>query len=140
MSRENVEIVCEIFNAFNNRDWAVWESYHHPDFEWSDPPEFPGGGTHRGVSDVRRFMDGVLDTGDEWHVEVDDIQDVGKDRVLMCGRSVLIGHASRLPMEDPLFQLFDLKQGSVRRVQTFRASEDALAAAGQREPLPEQNA
>jgi hypothetical protein len=104
-------VVHLIFEAFNSRDWAAWERYHHPAFEWSDPPEFHGGGTHRGVEGVRRFMDEVLETGDEWHVEVGDIASVGEDRVLMRGRSVLVGHASRIPMEDPLCQLFDLKQG-----------------------------
>ncbi len=130
MSRENVELVRLIFEAFNTRDWAAWESHHHPDFEGSDPPEVPGGGRHRGVRSVRRFMNEVLETGDEWHVEVDDIESVGEDRVLMSGRSVLVGHASRIPMEDPLFQLFDLRQGRVSRVQTFRSSAEALEAVG----------
>ena len=130
MSQKNVEVVRLIFEAFNSRDWAAWERHHHPDFEWSDPPEFPGGGTHRGVDGVRRFMDGVLEAGDEWHVEVDDIESIGEGRVLMRGRSVFVGHASRIPMEDPLFQLFNLSQGRVSRVQTFRSSAEALEAAG----------
>jgi ketosteroid isomerase-like protein len=133
MSQENVEVVRLIFEAFNGRDWAAWESHHHPDFEWSDPPEVPGGGTHHGTAGVRRFMNEVLETGDEWHVEVDDIESVGECRVLMRGRSVAIGHASRIPMEDPLFQLFDLEHGRVIRVQTFRSSDEALEAAGLRE-------
>jgi uncharacterized protein len=132
MSDENVEIVRRVFEAFNSRDWATWESHHHPDFEWSDPPEFPGGSTHHGVGSVRRFMDDVLETGDEWRVEIDGIESVGENRVLMRGRSVLVGRASRIPMEDPLFQLFELKQARVSRVQTFRSSEEALAAAGLR--------
>jgi hypothetical protein len=77
MSEENVETLRQVFEALNSRDWAARESHHHPDFEWSDPPEFPGGGTHRGVGGVRRFMDDVLETGDEWHVEVDGIESVG---------------------------------------------------------------
>ena len=125
-----MEVVRLIFDAFNSCDWVAWASHHHPDFEWSDPPEFHGGGTHRGVGGVRRFMEQVLETGDEWHVQVDEIESVGEDRVLMRGRSVLVGHASRIPMEDALFQLFDLKQGRVSRVQTFRSSAQALEAAG----------
>ena len=130
MSQENVETVRRIFAAFNSRDWAAWESHHHPDFEWSDPPEVPGGGTHRGVDGVRRFMDEVLETGNDWRVAIDDIESVGEDRVLMRGRSVFAGRASGFPVEDPLFQLFDLKECRVSRVQTFRSSEEALEAAG----------
>jgi ketosteroid isomerase-like protein len=130
MSEENVEIVRQIFEAFNNRDWDTWESHHHPDFEWSDPAELPGGGTHRGVSDVRRFMEETLEAGDNWQVEVDAIEAVGKDRVLMRGRSVFTGRVSGFPVEDALFQLFDLDGGRVRRVQTFRSTSEALEAAG----------
>jgi hypothetical protein len=32
-------------------------------------------------------------------------------------------------MEDPLFQVFELKDGRVSRVQTFRSSDEALEAA-----------
>jgi ketosteroid isomerase-like protein len=134
MSRKkNVEVVRLVMEAFNSRDWAEWESHHHADFEWSDPPELPGAGTHRGVGGVRRFLDQVLETGDDWRVEVDDIESVGEDRVLMRGRSVFVGHASRIPIEDPLFQLFDLERGRVRRVQTFRSSAEALKAVGLQE-------
>jgi ketosteroid isomerase-like protein len=133
MSQENVEVVRQIFQAFNSRDWAEWESHHHPDFEWSDPPEFPGGGMHRGVDGVRRFIDEVLETADEWQVEIDAIESAGEDRVLMRGRSVLVGRVSGMAMEDPLFQLFDLEDSRVSRVQTFRSSEEALEAAGLRE-------
>jgi ketosteroid isomerase-like protein len=136
MSQENVEVVRRIFEAFNSREWAAWESHHHPDFEWSDPPEMPGGGFHRGVGSIRRFLDDVLETADEWHVEIDDIKSVGDDRVLMLGRSILVGRASGIAMEDPLFQLFDLEQGRVTRVQTFRSSDEALEAVG----LSEQDA
>jgi ketosteroid isomerase-like protein len=133
MSEENVEVVRQVFEAFNRRDWTAWESHHHADVEWSDPPELPDGGVHHGVAAIHRFVDELLETGDQWHVEVDDIETVGSDRVLMRGRSVLVGRASRIPMEDALFQLFDLDEGRVRRVQTFRSSAEALEAAGLRE-------
>lgn len=133
MSDGNVEVVRQVFEAFNKRDWEAWESHHHPDFEWSDPPDVPGGGTHRGVGGVRRFMEGFLETGDDWHVEVDAVEASGKDRVLMRGRSVFAGRASGFPVEDPLFQLFDLEDGRVRRVQTFRSTREALEAAALRE-------
>ena len=41
MSHENVEVVRLILEGFNSREWAAWESHHHPDFETSDPPETP---------------------------------------------------------------------------------------------------
>jgi ketosteroid isomerase-like protein len=133
MSHENVAVVGQVFDAFNRRDWAAWESHHHPEVEWCDPPELPDAGVHHGVGAIRRFFDELLVTGDEWHVEVDDIESVGQDRVLMRGRSVLIGRVSRIPLEDPFFQLFELGEGRVHRVRTFRSTTEALEAAGLRE-------
>jgi len=130
MSQENVEVVRQIFAAFNRRDWAAWESHHYPDVVWCDPPELPDAGVHHGVGAIRRFFDELFETGDEWRVEVDGVDSVGQDLVLMRGRSVLVGRVSRIPLEDPFFQLFDLDKGRVRRVQTFRSSTDALEAAG----------
>ena len=48
----------------------------------------------------------------------------------MRGRSTLAGRVSRIAMEDALFQIFELENGRVQRVHTFRSRADALAAAG----------
>ena len=100
MSQENVEVVRQIFEAFNRRDWEAWASHHHPEVEWTDPAEYPGGGIRRGVGDIRRLFEDLFETGDEWHVELDAVESVGEERVLMRGRSVLVGRVSRIPVED----------------------------------------
>jgi ketosteroid isomerase-like protein len=133
MSEQNVEIVRQIFDAFNRRDWAAWESHHHRDVLWSNPPEAPDSEIKRGVGSIRRVFEELLETGDDWHVEVDSVEAFGKDRVLMRGRSVFVGRVSRFPVEDALFQLFDLEDSRVHRVQTFRSTSEALEAAGLRE-------
>lgn len=129
MSTENIAVIRRVFGAFNDRDWETWESLHDPDAEWVDPPEVPGSGVYRGRDEIRRFFDELLPIGDDWRVEVESIDAVGANRVLMRGRSLLTGAASRMPLEDPIAQLFELENGRVRRVQTFRSHEKALAAA-----------
>jgi len=130
MSEEDVEVVRQVFDAFNRRDWAAWESHHRPDVLWSNPPEAPDSGIKRGVGSIRRVFEDLLETGDAWHVEVDSVEAVGKGRVLMRGRSVFVGRVSGFPVEDRLFALFDLEDNRVRRVQTFRSTGEALKAAG----------
>ena len=132
MPTENAAVIKQVFDAFNARDWDAWEALHHPDVEWIDPPEFPGGGVHHGREEIRGFFDELLPIGEDWRVEVDAIEAVGGDRVLMRGRSLLTARVSGMPLEDPLFQLFELEDGLVRRVQTFR-SEDAARAAADRD-------
>ena len=126
MSQENVEVVRQILEAFNRRDWAAWESRHYPEVEWCDPAELPGGGVQHGVGAIRRFFDELVEN--EWHVEVDDLQSVGHDRVLMRGRSVFVGRVSGVPIEDALFQLFELEDGRVHRIRVFRSRTEALEA------------
>jgi len=130
MSEENVEVVRQVFDAFNRRDWAAWESHHHPDVEWCDPPSVPGGGVHHGVGPILRFLDETLETAAEWRVDVEAVESVGQDRVLMRGHSVVVWRRSNIAMEDPLVVLFDLDEGRVSRVQHFRSSTEALDAAG----------
>ncbi len=130
MPSDDVELVRSVFEAFNRRDWEAWESLHDRDAEWVDPEELPGGGVHRGIADIRRLFDELLSIGDDWRAEVDSIEVVGRGRVLMRGRSVLTGKASGMQLEDPLFQLFEIERGRVRRVVTFRSEDEALRAAG----------
>ena len=131
MSQENVEVVRQVVDAFNRRDWVAWESHWHPDAEWCDPPEAPGSGVHRGLESIRQYFDELLEIGaDGWNVEVDAIESVGRNRVLIQARSVLVGRESGIPIEDGLFQLVDLGDGRVRRVRNFRSRREALAAVG----------
>jgi len=128
MSQQNVEVVRQILEEFNRRDWAAWESHHHREVEWCDPAELPGGGVQHGVGEIRRFFDEMVEN--EWQVEVDDLESVGHDRVLMRGRSVFVGRVSGVPIEAALFQLFELDGGRVHRIRVFRSSTQALEAAG----------
>jgi len=130
MSEENVEVVRQVFEAFNRRDWAAWKSHHDPDVEWHDPPGVPGGGVHRGAGPIVRFLEETLETAAEWRADVEEVESVGHDRVLMRGRSVVVWRGTSVPMEDPLVVLFDLDQGRVRRVRHFRSSTEALEVAG----------
>ena len=131
MSQENVEVQRQVVEAFNRRDWVAWASHWHRDAEWCDPPEAPGSGSHRGLQAIRGYFDELLELGAEgWNVEVDAITSVGRDRVLIEARSVLVGRESGIPIEDGLFQLVELEAGRVRRVQNFRSSRQALEAVG----------
>jgi ketosteroid isomerase-like protein len=134
MPQENVEVVRQVVVGFNRRDWVAWESHWHREAEWYDPPEAPGSGVHRGVQNIRRYFDELLEiAADGWNVEVDAIEGVGRDCVLIRARSVLVGRESGVPIADGLFQLVDLADGRVRRVRNFRSSAEALEAVRLRE-------
>ena len=132
MSRENVDVVRRVVEAFNRRDWAAWNSLYHPDAEWFDPPEVPGSAVHRGRPAIRQYFDELLEIAaeDGFNVEVDALEDVGGDRVLIRGRTVLVARGSGIPIDANVFQLVDLRDGRVRRVRNFRSNQEALEAVG----------
>jgi len=134
MSQENVDVVRRVVEAFNRQDWAAWDSLYHPDAEWFDPPEVPGSGVHRGRRSIRQYFDELLEiAADGFNIEVDALEDVGRDRVLIRARTVLVARGSGVPVDANVFQLVDLEDGRVRRVRNFRSSQDALEAAGLQE-------
>src|SRR5215208_2860293 len=134
MSQENVDVVRRVVEAFNRQDWAAWDSLYHPDAEWFDPPEVPGSGVHRGRRSIRQYFDELLEiAADGFNIEVDALEDVGRDRVLIRARTVLLARGSGIPIDANVFQLVDLEDGRVRRVRNFRSSQDALEAVRLRE-------
>ena len=63
MSRENVETVASLFEAWNRGDREGWLAPSHPDVEWSSAVVRQVEGTetvYRGRAEVERFWD-------EWH-------------------------------------------------------------------------
>jgi ketosteroid isomerase-like protein len=134
MSQDNVEVVRRVVEAFNRQDWATWNSLYHADAEWFDPPEVPGSGVHRGREGIRQYFDELLEIAAEgFNIEVDALEDVGRDCVLIRGRTVLVARGSGIPIDAKVFQLVDVRDGRVRRVRNFRSSEEALGAVGLRE-------
>jgi uncharacterized protein (TIGR02246 family) len=131
VSQENVEVVRRVVEAFNRRDWAAWNTLYHPDAEWVDPPEVPGSGVHRGRESIRQYFDELLEiAADGFNIEVDALEDVGRDCVLIRARTVLLARGSGIPIDAKVFQLVDLEDGRVRRVRNFRSSQEALEAVG----------
>jgi ketosteroid isomerase-like protein len=134
MSQENVEVVRRVVEAFNRQDWVAWNALYHPDAEWFDPPEVPGSGVHRGRRSIRQYFDELLEiAADGFDIEVDALEDVGRDRVLIRARTVLLARGSGIPIDAKVFQLVDVEDGRVRRVRNFRSSQEALDAVGPRE-------
>ena len=84
MSRDNVRVVRQIFEAFR-RDWAVWNRIITPTSSGTTLLNSPDAGVHHGVGGIRRFFVDLLETGDEWHVEVEDVSSVAPQRVFSCG-------------------------------------------------------
>jgi ketosteroid isomerase-like protein len=70
MSRENVEVVRQVYEATARRDGAAVAALYDPDVEWDDsgspPGEVESGGSNRGYESLQAWFR-------EWHDAWDNI-------------------------------------------------------------------
>jgi ketosteroid isomerase-like protein len=128
MSRGNVEIVREIYRA--------WERGDFTSNEWADPEiEFhiragPDEAVHHGVDAMGYAWREWLGAWDEFKTEAREFIDLGDD-VLVLAEFRGRGKASGMPIEAMAGAgLFSLRDGKVVRLGTYTDPAEALEAAG----------
>jgi ketosteroid isomerase-like protein len=131
MSRENVNLVREAFEAFNRGDLDEALEGTHPDIEWRTLDAFPDAGTHRGHEEVREFWRTWRDTSRGFRLHMEECLAVRENHVLATFRVSGEGAESGVGVESPaVFQLGEIREGHVTWVEMFSSESDALDAAG----------
>jgi ketosteroid isomerase-like protein len=130
MSQENVEVVRQLIQAFNQRNLAAMTRSFDPEVEW-----MPGGPAavertvYRGRDEV---SDGFAATWETWEVfqlEESEVRDLG-DSLVWLGRARLKGGASHVEVDQEFAVHFLVRGGKISRFQGFREWQAALEAAG----------
>ena len=133
MSRENLEIVRALYEAWNGRrgrDEAI--AFLAEDFEFVNPHYAVEPGTHYGHLGWSKAMDS-LDAAFHRHGhEVDEVRDLG-DRVLCFTTFVAETNPNTSAFRQDELHLWSLRNGKVTRLQWFHDRAEALAAAELRE-------
>jgi hypothetical protein len=127
MSRENVEVVRRVNEAFDAKDMEALLAEHHPNVEivvLRSQIEGP----YRGHDGLRRMAADVFAA--DFELRIDEIRDCG-NRVLVLGHQ----HATvrGVPFDHVLAEVYEIEGGKVARMQAFSTVEQALEAAGLRE-------
>ena len=134
MSRENVEAVLGLLNAWNRGDRDGWLALAHPEMEWSSAilRQVEGGATvYRGRAELQRFWD-------EWHalwsleIEVSETRDLG-NTVLALARIRTTGKASGAEVGRSIGYVFEFEDGLMRTARSYLSPAEALEAVGLRE-------
>jgi ketosteroid isomerase-like protein len=127
MSRENVEVVREIFSAwergdFTSIDWA------DPEIEFSIPG--PDLHVHRGIEAAGRAWAEFLGAFDDLSIVGEEFHDAG-DKVVVEQIFRGRGKGSGIPIDEiPGGAVFTLRDGKVTRFQGYVTAEEAMASAG----------
>lgn len=131
MSWENVEFVRGLFAEFNTTQRAVTRGLT-PDFVWDMSrfrgwPEEP---RYYGPEAFDQFFAKWAEPYEEWEIDLEEVRDVGDDRVL-----VLLTQRGRLPgsaswVELALGNVVTITDGLASRFDVFGNRADALEAVG----------
>jgi ketosteroid isomerase-like protein len=127
MSRENVEIVRQAWEAYMRHDNEAALALYHPEAELHHPLD---GSVYEGVDGVRAFFR-------DWHAawrellsnDVEEWIDAGDD-VIAAMRIRARGRSSGVTVERREWDVWTLRDGKLWRLRIFTSRAEALEAVG----------
>ena len=134
MSKENVEIVRQIYDAVGRRDpEAVLALYHRDvelDFSHTEIAEFFEHSTFHGHEGLRSYDREWREAFENVETDCEELIDAG-DQVVSVARYRMRGRASGIEVPgNPHAGVWTIDEGKVTRVVWFNTRADALEAAG----------
>ena len=131
MSQESVEVVRELYECMNRRDWAAILAAFDEDVVLVVHESVgPDAGSFRGREAVGRwFGDWFLAFGKDYRFEVEEARSVG-DNVFVVARHHGHGRSSGAEVEQVNAQVLRLDEGKVAQLQLYGSRTEALKAVG----------
>jgi len=132
---DNIAVVRSIFDAFAGGVPERSFDVIHPDVVW-DLREWPGwevigADVYHGHAGLREYWSSWLSAWESIEFDVDELRDVGGDRVLALLRVRTRGRRSAIVVENPPHaQLYTLRDGLITEVRNFSDRDEALRAVG----------
>ena len=124
MSRENIELVLAGYERLSRGDFAWLDD----DFELVTSPENPDAGSYRG-EDARRWLATWAAAFEEHTIEATELIDLDDKVVAGITQRVRL-HQSDTMFEEHWWQVGTFRDGTLKRVETYRSRAEALNAAG----------
>jgi ketosteroid isomerase-like protein len=146
MSQENVEIVRRYFDAVKRGLDAHWDNpgsvaaalstddlpppqrevlgFTHVDVEWRNA----FGLNFKGQLDFAKGVDQLLEATNDFSIEVQEVTDLGGDRVLAVVGSAMKGKGSDIEVSQTVFSVMTLREGLIVRAAEYLHRDEALGA------------
>jgi ketosteroid isomerase-like protein len=135
MSQANVEVIRNIYEAWNRGDLDSAFEVFDQDIEWVLPEGGLNSGVYRGHDEVRRLLDGYLEAFEFLRPEPERFFDAG-DRIVVFIRTSVRSKGSGAEAAVRPAHLWTIREGKVVRMEVFPAAkrDQALEAVGLSEP------
>jgi ketosteroid isomerase-like protein len=141
MSNQNVDVVRRYFELIDQMLADYWsepvplteypqvdEAFNEvdPDAEWQ-PPHLAE--AIRGRDAWLAAISDWLDAADHWRIDLDEVSDLGGDRVLVASRNSIRGKGSGLEIDQGIFTVVTVRDGKITAIRDFTERQDAIEAA-----------
>ena len=119
----------EAYAAFNRGDIDTAVRFLDPQIEWTEPTEFPGGGTYHGVDGARQYLT-------QSRASVVQVISTPEQFIPAGDRIVVFVHARVLPRESNTWQdirladVYTVQNGRATKMRAFANREEALRWVG----------
>ena len=135
MSEENVALARKAIDALNRRDLDALLALLSPDVVWEALEGVAGiGELYRGRAGVREWTELMFENAEEGvHVEIEQMADLGDDRVFIAVAISARRRGSGVPFEYRTWQIVWFADDLITRRQAFWTRAEALRTAGLRE-------
>ena len=130
MSRENVDLVKQGFQALAEQGVDGLLPFIHADFEVTTPPGLAAEpDTYRGPEGIRRYFDSFYEAMDRVEFEAHEFIEVAEAVVVPMTLRAR-GRTTGIETEQRVVQIWELEDGKAIRVRVFATLDEAMAAAG----------
>ena len=134
MSQENVEVVRRALQAFADGGLDAMAEFWDPDIDWrAAEGAIDDVGEMHGPDAVRRYIQDWFDMFDDFTVVVEEVRDVGDDRVLAIQRLKGRAKLSGIETDIRFATVSTVRDGKIVQGREYLSVEDALEAVGLRE-------
>ncbi len=133
MSQENVEIVRQVYEAFNRGDWDAVYRDLHPDFQLTTPARGLDAGIFRGREEGQGFWEDFFRPYEAVTTEPVEFFDRG-DQLVVFLKTRLRPKDSSAEIEVGTGHLWTIRDGTAVSLRLFPEPEKALEAAVPEKP------
>jgi ketosteroid isomerase-like protein len=125
MSREDVEILKDAYEALNRGDIPQALDALAADAQWSEHSDLPEAATYRGRDVIRAFLEDYLESWDEFHQETEELIPGGNKVAVLLHLSAR-GKGSGIEVAARYAHVWTMRDGKGVRVDAYADREQAL--------------
>jgi ketosteroid isomerase-like protein len=130
VSRENVNLVLAVLDAYNAGDLDAVVDFWAPDIEAFPDDSFPESSPLHGRNQYRRWLEEINDAWTGARQQTVEAYAVGPHRVLHRGEWGGEGATSGIEALSSVTSIFTIRDGQIARVEYYFDHDQALKAAG----------